>query len=53
MVYKRKTEEERQKEVELLSKSLEEGVMKATMNPERFKALLEMAAIFLNTVLEI
>lgn len=46
MVYKRKTEEERKKEVETLSTLLEEGVMNATINPDRFKALLEMAAIF-------
>lgn len=46
MVFKRKTEEERQKEIEALSKLLEEGVLNATINPEHFKALLEMAAIF-------
>jgi len=48
MAYKRKTEEERQKEVEALASLLEEGVLSATIDPERFKGLLEMAAIFPN-----
>ncbi len=46
MVYKRKTEEERQKEVEELARMLEDGVLNASIDPERFKALLEMAAAF-------
>lgn len=47
-MYKKKTWEEKQQEVEQLFEVLYEGVSNFHMNPEKFKALLETQALFPN-----